>query len=319
MNSWSHRRRVGLLVLVLALLATVVVPVAAGRTTAGVAVAVPVPDPPVVGQCIGQTFPADWDAVGEHAKAYRYPELVVGDCQHTHYGEVVTVIAHPVAPTVETATDSSFVRDDNMNTCGLAVDGFLKGTGPSTGAEPPTDSYWRPVAFPSVVALRPTNRQRAAGQQWLACGVFLTDRGQTGNGTVVQYRDTLRRAWFTGVGRDYLGYCPDEADWNQATSVGCRVPHHGEIFALGVTSDDTPRATLLSTCATTVRRVTRNAGLPGHGALVVQVQALDQNGASVKGSVIPNGASLQCGVLATGNRLLKGSLIAIGTQPLPWA
>lgn len=310
----------GLLVIVLGLLAAVIVPVAAGRTTPGRPQAVPVPAPPAVGQCIGQSFLADWNAVGEEVKAYRYPELVVGDCDRMHFGEVVAVIAHPTTPEVQTQSGSSFVDDSNMETCGRAVAGFVQSGDPAEGREPPADGYWGPAAFPSVVALAPTNRQRAAGQQWLACGVYLTDHGQAGsNSTAVGYRNSLRSASSTGTGRDYLGYCPDEADWNQASSVSCRVPHHGEIFGLGALEQDTPRATLLTSCATMVAQATGNGALAGNGRLVLEVEATDQNGTTVEGSMVPKGASLQCGLLTTGGRLLGGSLIAIGGEPLPWA
>lgn len=168
-----------------------------------------------------------------------------------------------------------------------------------------------------MVPLSPTARQRAAGQQWLACATYLTNESDSGVISVVEYKGSLRNAESTGVGRDYLGYCPTEADWNEMTSSRCQKPHHGEIFGIGGLSHYVARTTLTSSCANLVAKVTQHADLARDGRLVVDVQVTDMNGNTFRGAIIPKNSNIRCGVVTTGSRTLQGSLIAIGTAPIP--
>ena len=138
--------------------------------------------------------------------------------------------------------------------------------------------------------------------------------------TLVAYRDSLRDAQSTGAGRDYLGFCPTQAHWNELTSSSCRKPHHGEIFGVGGDlSHEVARTTLTSSCEKLVSQVTKNDHFADADHLMVDVQVIDMNGTTVTGPMIPMNSNLQCGVVAAGRRMLQGSLIAIGDEPLPWA
>jgi len=165
----------------------------------------------------------------------------------------------------------------------------------------------------------PTARQQAAGAKWLACVTYLVDQPLIGERSIVHYQGTLRDAVSTGVGRDYLGSCPTEADWNRASSFSCARPHDGEIFGYSGSTQDVARATLISSCAKLAEQTTKNPDLLADGRLIVSVQATDDEGQPIKGATIPKGSTAQCGVVATGDQLLQGSLIAIGTDPIPWA
>lgn len=315
----TDRRRVGLLVVVLGLLAAVVVPNAIGRTIPGVALPVPVPGPPSAGDCVGQKFNPAWYMIVAGPSRYRYPELALGDCGQAHYGEVVSVIARPTkAKVVVDPGGGISVDDNNIEACNETTANFL-GLVDSAGKSAFLFDYWSYTIHPAVVPLTSTVRQRAAGQQWLACTVYLVNQPDVDGGSLIRYQGTLRDAESTGVGRDYLGYCPTEADWNQATSFSCPKPHHGEIFGSGGLSHDVARATLTSSCRKLVEQVTKNPDLVRDGRLIVEVQVTDMNGNTYKGATIPKRSNLQCGVVTTGGRMLQGSLIAIGTEPIPWA
>jgi len=315
----TDRRAVGLLVVVLGLLAAVILPNAMGRTIPGVALAVPVPGPPSAGECVGEKFDLAWNMVGADPSKYRYPELVLGDCGQAHYGEVVSVIAKPTkAKVVANPGGGVFIDDTNMIACIEATARFL-GLDDSAGKPALLFGYWSLATFAPVVALTPTIRQRAAGAQWLACATYLVNQPDVEGGSLIGYEGSLRDAVSTGMGRDYLSHCPTEADWNQATSVSCTKPHHGEIFGTGGLSQDVARATLTSSCTKLVERVTKNSVLVRDGRLIVDVQVTDRNGRTFKGATIPQGSTVHCGVVAAGGRMLRGSLVAIGTEPIPWA
>lgn len=316
----KSRRAAGLIVIVLGLLAAVVVPIAVGRSIPGSAQAVPVPGPAVVGKCVGDKFNLGWQAPGTDPAKYRYPELTTSRCSEAHYGEVVAVITDPTKPkiNVDPSGTSMSIDDKNMDTCYQAAARFL-GLNTSDNGFSVLYGYWSFTMSTAVVPMTPTARQRAAGQHWLACSTYLTNQSPVDGATLVRYQGSLRKAQSTGVGRDYLGYCPTEADWNQTTSVACLQPHHGEMFGGGDLSQSVARTTLTASCAKLVTQVTKSDALTRDTRLIVDVQATDVNGNTLNGATIPAHASVQCGLLTTGGRLLKGGLIAIGSNAIPWA
>lgn len=315
----TQRRWVGLIAVMLGLLAAVVVPLAAGQTVPGAAEAVPVPGPPAVGDCVGQRFDPAWDLVGGNSAQYRYPELDVGSCSEAHYGEVVQVIPRPTTPRVGVDSGGSYsVQDKNMDACNQAAGRFVGRDGAAPGSTL-LFGYWSDVMIAPAVVLTPTGRQQAAGQHWLACATYLFDSLDGGQRSLVKYQGSLRSAQTTGASRDHLGYCPDNADWNHVTSMSCRKPHRGEIFGIGGISTDVPRTTLTQSCTKLVSQAMKGTALGRSGGLVVAVQAATgADGKTASGATIPAGSTAQCGVLTTGGRMLKGSVIALGTEPIPW-
>ena len=316
----TRRRGAGWIVVLLALLAAVVVPIATGRTISGTAQAIPVPGPPIVGECLGAKFDLDWHMAGADPWKYRYPELALSPCSQAHYGEVVSVIAAPSTAKIDVdpSGSSMSIDDKNMDACYQAAGRFL-GLDISANGLSVLYGYWSFATLRSVVPMTPTPRQRAAGEHWLACATYLTSQSTRDETTLVRYRGSLRSAQSTGLGRDYLGYCPAESDWNQTTSAFCLRPHHGEVLGSGGLSHSVARTTLTSSCAKLVAKVTENGALTGGGLLAVDVQVTDMNGTTLNGPTIPANSAVQCGLLATGGRMLKGSLIAIGSNPVPWA
>lgn len=314
----ADRRRIGLLLIAVVLLVAVAVPVAAGRTIAGVAQSAPVPQAPTVGECVGQKFSGGWDVIGDDASQYRYPGLVVGDCRRAHYGEVVAVITHPTAPKVTVEANVHTVDDQNVDAC-LEAARRYQGNDAAPATSTPLFGYWVLISDATAVPLAPITRQRAAGQHWLACATYLPDVSTENMKSPVAYQGSLRGARSTGVGRDYWGDCPDQLHWNQMSFSGCSYPHHGEVFGGGALSQTTSRAALTTSCARLVAQISKNADLVRDGRLSVSVQATNPNSETVSGPTIPTASSIECGVVTTGDRALTGSLIAIGTGPIPWA
>ncbi|MDQ2847976.1 MAG: hypothetical protein M3Y77_16860 [Actinomycetota bacterium] len=231
----------------------------------------------------------------------------------------MSLIARPTTAKIVVDPGSGGISIDDKN-----LDACYKATGRFAGLDESGErsllfGYWSSSTFLPAVPLTPTARQRAAGQQWLACATYLTDLSDVGRTSPIGYQGSLRNAESTGGGRDYLGYCPDKPDWNEATSMSCRSPHHGEIFGIGGLSHDVARATLTSSCVQLVEQVTKSPDLVRDGQLIVDVQVTDMKGKTLNGVTIPKGSNLQCGVVTGGGRMLQGSLIAIGTEPIPWA
>jgi hypothetical protein len=87
-----NRRLVGGLVLLVAVLATLIVPVAAGRTVAGSAVPQVVPQPPVVGDCVRSISPLPpTPAGGADDAPIVYPTVEYGTCGGPIVREVMSV------------------------------------------------------------------------------------------------------------------------------------------------------------------------------------------------------------------------------------
>ncbi len=55
------------------------------------------------------------------------------------------------------------------------------------------------------------------------------------------------------------------------------------------------------------------------GALSIQIHVEDGSSAAITTPQVPAHAGLACGIATTGERKLRGSLLALGRQPIPWA
>ncbi len=312
-----NNRRIGLIVVLVGLLVAIGLPAAIGRTISGTAQAVSVPGPPRVGDCVGRRFDVDRYLVTSDPAKYGYPELVPGACSRAHYGEVTFVIAQPAAVKVEEIPggDGYSIQDENVDACRSAAGAYLGRDASEPGV---LFGFWSAGLYPPFIPMTPNALQRATGQHWLACTVYLTNQSDVDARSMVGYEGSVRNAWSTGVGRDYLGACPDEADWKEMTSIDCLQPHHGEVFGITGLPRDVPRRVLTASCAKLVAQITRT-DVMRTGQLTVDVQATDNDGRTVTGATVPRNTTVQCGVLTSGHHLLKGSLLAIGNEPIPWA
>lgn len=322
-----HRSRVVGLVLIALVLSTVAFSSQLRpQVVAGVAVAVPVSGPPAVGACVPESGSTTWNPEGTAVQqpgthAYLYPQLGVGACAGVRYGEVAAVIADPSKATVTVGVDGTItaVTDSNSDLCTLAA---LKYVGWATGGRGPegTLTFWHMAPAVDSVPSRPSVRQEAAGQNWLACIVFLRQDTFGGVGQVPpSYDSSLRNALMTGYDRDQLGNCVADADFNATVSTVCRDPHRAETFGFGTTGPAaSSRAVLIRSCTELITQLTRLPDITAAGALAVELQVSDSTGKFVATDQIPPGSDAVCGINATAGRKLTGSLIAKGAHPIKW-
>jgi hypothetical protein len=319
-------RIVGVVLIVLVLAALAFSARVAPRAISGDPVAVPVSGAPAVGECVPVRGTTPWnpEEVGIHESGtdqYVYPQLVIGPCEGVRYGEVAAVIADPAKPSVTVGADGTITElmDPNMDDCSLAALTYIGS--PSGGRRlVQALSFWYVLPAVDSVASRPSVRQETAGQHWLACIVFLRQDTDGGGELPAAYGLPLRDALTTGYDRDQLGTCVADVAVNDSVPIVCGDPHRAEIFGVGSTGKAAiSRARLGVSCGRLISRLTRLSDITAGGALAVHLQVTDGKGGSVTAAQIPANSQAVCGISATGDRKLAGSLVAIGADPIPWA
>ena len=245
-----------------------------------------------------------------------YPAQQMRPCTGARYGEVAAVIPAPGRTVVNGDATSGFYLDDpNLNRCFEAAQAYV-GTPPQ-----PVLRFWQPALQVTFALSRPTPRQRAAGQHWVACIVSRRPAATAGESAASQrYSGSIRNAMQTGQHLDQLGSCAPAADWNAEIDVGsCGRPHRFELLAFGDSGDSSvPRIDLEQTCRQLARQVTAMSDPTAGGALTVQVHVEDFDTTAITAAQIPAHSFSLCAVITTGNRELGGSLIALGRRPVPW-
>lgn len=312
-----RRSAVGAVLLLFAAVLLVAVPALRPSKISGIAQAAPVPGPPVVGDCVTDPIPYSASEIGIPSPvpgAFDYPSLTIGACEGPRFGEVVAVIAVPAAVTVSVDGDVTTVMDPNLQQCLLASRSYV-------GMLSTIDSNlapWTPVTSAPTSASQPVPRQRAAGQNWIACLTYAP--ASIASQTVVNpYTGTLKNAVSTGYQSDQLGFCGATFSPQAYEAAGaCTRPHEYQQLAVRSTGERTfTEVELTQTCAVAAKAV---MGRAAGGDFTVVVAVLDSNGRSeaVTGDIPPN-SGLQCGIAVTGDRLLGGSVVALGEKPIPWA
>lgn len=284
------RRDWGLVVLAVVIIAAVAAPPALGfgPRVAGSAERVPIAGPPAPGDCLtSRPTPAGSPIDGRIAIA----AARTGACSAgSHVGEIVSV-------TDRSATDPAGVVVDSPvpdpNTCVPAVRAYLGWT-----AQP-----WEPVLLDALFLLGPDADQVADGQRWLACAL-----GSGSDG----YRGSVRDGF--GAAADLYGRCRDTRQ-GARSRVSCSDPHDVELFGTAVVGAD-DQAGLDVSCTTLVTARSEMADPTAGGRLAVQVAPYDPN--TVPPDVSAGGQTMTCGLRVVGESLLVGSLVGVGTRPLPW-
>ncbi len=304
-----HRRAIGLLIIVLVVVSAVLAPGLLGRQVSGVATAVPVPASPRVGDCL--TTAADQSPP---------PTVeIIAPCAAGRFGEVVTVTADPGAGAPAGRPDDAVVSDDRYRQS--CSDQVLRYLGLTVGSDhqgflPP---YWLPLAPLDMSIHRPSARQLAAGQHWLACAFYVHDH----TGRSASYRNSARDAYGLGIPPAALAYCLSTGDLTSAQSVPCSQPHGAEAF--GGTGTARPGLTARSlddSCAALTSRLTRMPDPTAGGKLAVTAAAVHSpSGTSQPGLGAPDDSTgfAACMISAPPGRQLVGTLMALGDRPVPWA
>jgi hypothetical protein len=296
----------GVLLVAAAVLAVLVSTGLQARRVAGSPQAAPAPGPPNVGDCVPDPVnPASW---GDGP--YNYPQLRFEACDGFRFGEVIAVLANPAEPPATTGSDTSGSADDpNFDAC-------LEKASSYVGAVP-LFQYWSPriYAFPAPVS--PSSLQKAVGQHWLACAMFIPDNDDAT--AVARFDGSLRNAFVTGKARELLGFCGSGRDWTTGYVPACSSPHEFQVLASGLVGDGgVARGELQRTCVQVAQRLTALPDVTAAGAPAVGVQIIDKSGGSIDSTGVPKG-KLGCGISTVGSRRLAGSLVALGELPIPWA
>lgn len=284
------RRLTGLVALLAAALLVIGVAAANRPSVGGSGAALPPGPPPPVGACVTEPFPGT--DVGGPGIGPSRSALAVGGCDGPHHGEVIVVLDLTGAVTMG-GTDE----------CASSPDAFT-----FVGVDFRAVDTW--VAAPDVhlVSITPDSRQLAAGQRWVACAIG-TRAGSP------PYTGSLRDVYGTGDPPPALGSCTRDDQPLTAGRVACSAPHAAELFARYRPRDSTPDdATLLRSCATLIADVTGVADLGAVAGLRVTI--------SREAPLAPDtgrGGLIGCAVVADDGRALTGSLLSLGSAPLPWA
>ena len=325
----TERRSVALAVLASVLFIAVLAPRVTGRVVSGLPQATAVPGQPSIGDCITGPVEPSWSESfaqlsepGTTATTYSYPMMNVKSCTGSRFGEVVSVIANPAKPVVIPDGASSSTTDANLDSCTAAAQSYAGLAVPTRDSTPTAIEWGQPNSGLGVAASSPSVRQKAAGQHWLACVVFILAPGGTAAQLRAQqrYDQSLRAALINGHERDRLGACFPGEDLD-SSAVGangaCGAAHRSELLAVAAINTPISRATLENSCREQVRRITHLPGdTPG---VTARMQANDMDGHLVDAAQIPANSPLSCGVVVTSSqRHLTGSLLAWGAGPLPW-
>jgi len=287
----------------------------------GAAQAAPVPGPPVVGDCVLDPVPGPpmralvTDASGGTVPVY--PAQQIRPCTGTRYGEIAAVIAIP-KPTVVQGGGGRYLDDPNQTSCAFAA-------APYVGARTqPIQGFWQTYLQITSGLSRPSALQQAAGQRWAACIVTLppsdpapaTATAPAPAGS--RYGSSIRNALHTGQQRDQLSSCPA---LDVRANGGCWQPHAVEILAGGDSgAHPVARVQIEETCRQLVRQLTAMPDPTAAGALSIQTYVEgNSSSAAITTPQVPAHSGLTCGVTTTGSRKLRGSLLALGRQPIPWA
>ena len=313
----SVSRRLGGLALVgLAALCLVAVRAVVADRILGSPIPLRVPGPPTVGDCVMQPIDPTWnrteDPTTGEEKPYTYLQLPMQPCSGDRFGEVTGVITTPKPLTSTRGPGGQMeTSDPNIGTCLLSVSRFY-GMAFTGAQQVPLNGQWYPSSSANVAAVRPSPRQLAAGQPWLACVVYRAVDWTRPAAPQERYTKTFRDAYIGGPQKNAIATC--FADQPGQDPADCSQPHHLEAFSFSGTDRPTPRKDLQSTCIAAVKKATAIASMPQ--GLTVAVSATDSDSQPITAAIIPTGAQVTCSVSST--RALKGSLLAVGNIPIPW-
>ena len=135
---------------------------------------------------------------------------------------------------------------------------------------------------------------------------------------VVHYSGSLRDALHTGNQREVLGFCGSGPDWTTGYESVCTTPHDFQVLASGVVGGgDISHDELQRTCVQVAQKLTALPDVTAAGALAIEVQSIENTGASFDVAGRQVAAKLGCGIGTAGSRRLAGSLVALGDLPIP--
>lgn len=308
-----ERRWLGLLVLLVALVAALVMPAAvAGQRVTGRAAPQVFPDPPAVGSCLLATGPAG----DGRPESLPLDGLTFGSCAGPVRGEVVGVLDAPQEPV-------GGRRDPCFRAAVTAAGLQYLGRRPTLPESPRSDRFsWAPFLGFTVTRVVPGDQARRGGQQWAAClasphvsGAYegrLAGAYTAGQSLPAAFA-TCWAVTATAPGDDPTAPVIDlDAT---ATLLPCDGPHGAELLAVGRVDDrsTTTRDEMRDACVRMATVMTRMPDPTAGGALAVVLDPVSSDGASRP----TDPWTVNCFVVATGGRQLTDTLVGWGERPLP--
>ncbi|MBM9468433.1 hypothetical protein [Nakamurella leprariae] len=295
MTTDRTRMVAGAAALALVLLAVLVVP-NADRRIAGVARGVP--DLPIAGGCV-LDITRLFDDVDRRQPwtgpiVSGFPDAQPGPCDDRAVGRVIWAGLDLVGPS---QVDSAQYSRLSSQTCQLPWRAWREDRGLARVIDERDSGVlaWDPAVEIGVLLVGPTAAARSAGERWSAC-VVAPDRGRGAPDQRIGARDLTGLGVCTAVGPD-----GDEP-------VACSELHTRETLAWLASRGGTPTdEQLLTSCRERIAQRTRMADPTADGALRIAVEP-------------PTGRALaDCSVTVTGDRPLQGTLVGLGSRPLPYA
>ena len=316
----GSRRLVGLGVVLAVLLVFVAVGAVRGRVTAGEALAAPLGSAPNIGDCVV----ADWHRTGIDLAdgGPDLPALAMGPCAGPRFGEVVYVEPH--------FGDAMAAREsagDPYGRCSTAADRYVQippRLGPESGAPVPSTTP-TPEFFPSpevlIAFIGPDSRQRAAGQDWAACVVYLPT--STDAEAPISLDHSLQGSWLRETDRRLFSLCLAEPTSHVA--LNCNWSHRLEMIGRGRGDPADSQVSVDQACRDAVVEALGSPAALDGGTVTPVVLAVRPNPNNDGGMVSGPGAITAdspyfnfCFVTATeSDRLLTGPLRGIGDAPVP--
>jgi hypothetical protein len=179
-----------------------------------------------------------------------------GRCSGPRFGEVVFVVPDFTVPT---GGDIGPGADP----CQGHVDQYL-GT-PSPPA--PSDGSFMPFAGVMVALIGPDGRQRAAGQKWAACMVYLPISIDAAAPITIDH--PLQGAWQRPEDSRLFALCVD--DTTTLWAVNCRWIHHFEVLGIAVGTPTTTQESLDQSCRQVVSQALGSSTALDRRELTTQV------------------------------------------------
>ena len=207
------RRLAGLLVLALVLLVAVLTPrIITSNNVSGMAELGTVAGPPTVGDCLVDAVDPAEPAPAEQPA---YPAVTTRLCSGHRFGEVISVISRSmIRPPISA---DGVITDQNMVRCNDDMADYL-GVPTSPDQGPPGTWSALPLGV-RVVGTGPSDLQKAMGQKWIACVLYV--EAQDGRPrTSVEYDRSANDSFGSGPPPAALSTCLRSADPGTA---GCPV------------------------------------------------------------------------------------------------
>jgi hypothetical protein len=302
------RRLAGIVVVILALVAVIVVPSINGRRLAGSAVASKFPDPPRVGDCLRQPVPSSANRGGVPPEI-AFTAISFGPCSGVVAGQIVAFWPSRAAMEADQSTRRSSRGPCYRQAARFAgLPPFQRSTD-AFGAPSDGSIAWRPTIGFDPYHVIPGVRESNAGRSWIACLVVPSGHRA--------YVGTLRDALTTGVMPPQFGSCWAGVELDKVpASLPCDRPHTAELLATGFIRNESiaTAAVVDESCRYIAGRIMR-VDDPTHGGKLAVVAG------GILGTplILPETpSSIGCFVTTAGGQQLSTTLMGLDDRPVPF-